>query len=70
MKAELEELEKLALAATPGPWRARFDEVLDANDYSLLMGGWFRRDADAAFIAALNPETVLRLIEQLREFTK
>lgn len=70
----LSELEQLAKAATPGPW-AIGDDSNDA--VWCVMSG---RDcvatcstetglhiADATFIAAANPETILRLIELLRD---
>ncbi|WP_437582708.1 ead/Ea22-like family protein [Paramicrobacterium sp. CJ85] len=68
---DLAELERLAKAATPGPWSwcakqtADGDSwaVLDSHDHALAMNtdGWV---LDAEFIAATDPQTVLALIER------
>ncbi|MBX3533368.1 MAG: ead/Ea22-like family protein [Xanthobacteraceae bacterium] len=77
-KVEHTELRELAEAATPGPWAATLDE-----NYSVVTGpdgaaialpdyetGICLEEADAAFIAAANPKTVLALLaerDRLRE---
>lgn len=90
MTIDLDELERLAKAATPGPWEASSDEPGDVviwgprEEWLANIGNWARqheeidpdraarqyvelRDAaDAAFIAAANPQTVLALVERLR----
>lgn len=82
---ELDEIERLAKAATPGPWRperepppvgnAWFDELptgavpIESRGTAFALGvavaGAARR-ADAEHIAALAPNTVLRLIAMAR----
>ena len=72
---KLDELEKLAKAATPGPWKVKFDiNVSDREGVSVLGAGgtdatahFDRNRNNATFIAAANPATVLRLVELLRE---
>jgi hypothetical protein len=77
----LAELERLARAATPGPWEAehRCHGRTAADDEAGGLGlevrgpepatdrGQFARGADAAFIAAAHPGTVLALVERVRE---
>lgn len=84
MTIDLDELERLAKAATPGPWHAFSQQkpweiydcrwavgsghmhalaVLDAPQTSAAL----RVKADAQHIAAANPETVLALVERVRE---
>lgn len=70
---DLGELRRLAEAATPGPWswhsRQTADcdswAVFDSNDSALAVNhdGWA---PDAEFIAATDPQTVLALIERVR----
>ena len=79
------ELERLCLAATPGPWHSESDTV--KNDpynrvryqvtavgktitqiyYSSFEGGTTNAGDDADYIAAVNPQTILAMIELLRE---
>ena len=77
---ELNRLEALARAATPGPWRAASaDEaggalVLVHGDGDSIagfdpVGPWISEEqakADLQFAAELNPSTVLRLIAECR----
>jgi hypothetical protein len=70
MTLDLSALERLAKAATPGPWRngadpCHFDspEVTDDKTFSYYV----KTDADAAFIAALSPSTALALIAHIRK---
>lgn len=77
---QIDELERLALAATPGPWAvdalqigARFNIELPDGSEAIAMSQQLagdrlgeKRGANAAFIAAANPQTVLALINQLR----
>lgn len=77
---QLDELERLALAATPGPWAvdalqigARFNIELPDGSEAVAMSQQLvgdrlsvQRGANADFIAAANPQTVLALISQLR----
>ena len=72
-----EELERLARAATPGPWvwehgelfnpeiREQHRRVIGSEPYE---GQWIDDEGpDAAFIAAANPATVLALLSANRE---
>ena len=72
-----EQLEQLAKAATPGPWKATVLSGEGSSNYAAIYpdtepgpapvfvtSGIDRRDAQ--FIAAANPEVILRLIEELR----
>lgn len=86
--SDLDKLEALASAATPGPWRKGKDpwngkplfvsDTLDGrgNPTSIIRApspewgeeqGFEITNADSAFIAAANPETVLKLIHRIRE---
>lgn len=59
---DLDELERLAKAATPGPWRkGRFDSVVDGEGF-LVAGDC----PDHDFIAACQPQAILALIEEVR----
>ena len=73
----IDNLARLAEAATPGPWEARRDDLNDevtvVHDqervfYVAGVGvyGMPRVMADAEFIAAANPAAILRLIEENR----
>lgn len=77
----LDQLEKLAKAATPGPWEVKpwlnKFKLVGAHDITGPKGEWIARDglypgangsreANANFIAAANPETVLKLIAVAR----
>lgn len=77
---DLDELERLAKAATPGPWRMvalsshygvthgdyRFPTVVYAHEgWDGYGNGSSRPNAD--YIAAANPATVLALIARVRE---
>lgn len=80
MKLNLNTLESVARAATPGPWRHETDEYGErykvaswayedetpgiCGDYSRK--SWPLCEADATFIATLNPQTVLALVEATR----
>ncbi len=63
-KLDLDELLKLAEAATPGPWR------LDSDDDRIIQTNHITRDiwhipksqSDMIFIAAANPQTISRLV--------
>lgn len=76
---ELENLEKLARAATPGPWRSDYcgdvwteaeKEKVDWHDEPVFKGiGTTPRGPDngtAKYIAAANPDTILKLIGEIR----
>ena len=69
---DLDELEKLAEAATPGTWDAVLhahgtgvendDEQLFIEQYGLTYAA---NPSDALFIAAANPQAVLELVERV-----
>jgi hypothetical protein len=67
------ELEALAKAATPGKWRAWFTRRRSPEIYTDPCGamndriGSTLRKNDAAFIAAANPATILKLIARQQE---
>jgi hypothetical protein len=71
---DLDELETLAKAATPGPWTHKSD--INGLSNFVYKGSGMRRqvartlklsdDSDAAFIAALNPAVALALIAEVR----
>lgn len=81
---QIDELERLALAATPGPWAvdalkigARFNIELPDGTEAIAMSQQLvgdrlseQRGANADFIAAANPQTVLALVNQLRASLK
>lgn len=71
---QLDELERLARAATPGPWEA-FDNhivrpavgAVEVDTGNPMIGD---SSNDTAYIAATNPKTVLALIERVRELER
>ena len=70
---DLDTLEALAQAATPGPWRhpgrALVVSRVDSSEplvCDCLSEQFAQAPKDAAFIAAANPATVLKLIAELR----
>jgi len=67
---DLDSLEALAKAATPGPWRVHGIDVYTDDDSSMVANGSYcdaqGGENDTAFIAAANPQTVLELIRHLR----
>lgn len=69
-EAELDALVELAGAATPGPWEVKDESNVWGTD-NWIVEGWCdygptTAPADAAYIAAANPATVLRLVEDVR----
>lgn len=85
MTIDLDELERLAKVATPGPWRwwtscsfRRLSSDETGSDGDVLHAVVHRdgvsdiqgSDADREFIAAANPETVLALVKRVRELEK
>lgn len=66
MSIDLDHLESLAKAATPGPWDYGACEVfLKGTDFWPVIATC-RNEDDLAFIAAANPAVVLELIAELR----
>lgn len=77
LRAQLNEDERIAKAATPGPWwvdSSIHTESINAGDGTSVIGGarWgdeasvFESDEDAAHIAAHDPARVLREIDAKR----
>lgn len=79
--SDLDELERLAKAATPGPWEVdgdgrdicgfagRLGAANGEPPYEITENNGFMRNsmaADAAFISAANPTVVLELVRRLR----
>lgn len=76
---DLDELRKLANAATPGPWQANSDDIWgdrDSDGWTVVAmcpcpksphGSARRLDwgRDASFIAAANPSTILALLDEI-----
>lgn len=73
---ELDELERLAKAATPGPWSYYRDSCAQCEkdgtaeyDIPEIEPGWHARfgdEANAAFIASANPAAILALLSLAR----
>lgn len=71
----LDELERLAEAATPGPWTAEYDNDVGPNDegfwefYSIraIRAQFHGEESDARFVAACDPSTILALVREVRE---
>ena len=64
---DLDELERLARAATPGPWRYEPHGMTWAGDTWLQAEGLDgNAEANALYFAAIAPEVVLYLIECVR----
>jgi len=78
--SSLEKLEALAKAATPGPWRAHLStedissywvietgKVLTVCDFEGADFGPKTEEANAAYIAAANPQAILSLLAEHRQ---
>lgn len=71
--ADLDDLERKADAATPGPWECRVTPIIECSTLRWAQGDMAdpgRHEADAAFIAAANPATVKALIAEIRRLRK
>ena len=68
--AEWDDLARLAEAATPGDWEVRRDSgcswIAAGSDEDPTVIADYLTVADAEFIAAANPTTILRLIRELQ----
>lgn len=66
----LEELKRLAEAATPGPWTfkqtPKYGKVIELQQHMPMA----LSPKDAKFIAALNPATALELLDEIERLTK
>ncbi len=76
---DLNELERLARAATPGPWKACdgrgpgvavFWDAPEQDDNFVFYDETGGRHRDAAYIAAASPNVVLQLIARVRELER
>jgi len=68
MKTNIEELKRLAEAATPGPWIKRgYVLGIGCGVDGVTAVAHHTTSADAAYIAAANPAAVLELIQQRDE---
>ena len=68
MTIDLEALESLAKAATPGPWNI----VRDPDGYTHYIGPSLVTQVrdDAAYIAAVSPDVVFELVAEVRRHRK
>ena len=66
MSMNLDELERKARAATPGPWADDGCTVTHGHPMDQIVDYVYSRD-DAAFIAAASPDVVLELVRRVRE---
>jgi hypothetical protein len=66
---DLDKLEALARAATPGPWTNGWPAIPFEDAVERIFAEDVHTREDAAFIAAANPATVLQLIELARRST-
>jgi hypothetical protein len=67
---DLDGLAALAQAATPGPWVVSLDGVYEADmsaRITRVSGNPEVAHADAAFIAACDPDTILALVERAKD---
>ena len=73
IELNLDELERLAKAATPGPWEMRATEwsryavQKSQPDWGAVADTSISHESDMAFISAANPAVVLELVRRLRE---
>jgi len=68
---KLDELEKIALAATPGPWEEDFMLVRKRMEtYSMRIASVGQIEEDTRYIATFNPETVLKMIDKLKRYER
>jgi hypothetical protein len=71
MNADLDRLERLAKAATPGPWElgdGGWGVYVTTADGTEVVSREWTGPQDAAHIAASDPATVLELIAELRKY--
>lgn len=76
MTPEAENLRKLAIRATPGPWikTTRFCEAMISTKKNGLLfpalGNSEGAHADAEYIAAANPKAILALTDEIARLTR
>lgn len=70
---DLDELERLALAATPGPWHADKYGIAGDEDFTTPVVSWdyawcecADEEANKPYIAAASPDVLLALIARVR----
>ena len=66
MSMNIEELKRLAEAATPGPW-AHGVTWIEHLGGIVMLGNTARSKQDVAYVAAANPAAILELIRQRDE---
>jgi hypothetical protein len=77
MSVDLDEIERLAKEATPGPWTSSIETDPETDKPGIIwadaghhcIGDMYATD-DADYIAAVNPSVVLELIAELREYRR
>lgn len=62
---DLKELRRLAIQATPGPWKANYCEIRDTADKMIIYDEGGHSSEDAAYIAAANPAVILALLDRV-----
>lgn len=72
MNIDLDKLEQVARAATPGPWASVHHAVVEANGGHLICpvsdtrGKYEYERGNRDYIAALSPDVVIELVRRLR----
>jgi hypothetical protein len=66
--SDYEALREAAEKATPGPWRRSGSWIMAPSRYLVALWGegWKVEEADATYIAAANPTTILALLDRLQ----
>ena len=67
MSMNIEELKRLAEAATPGPWSSHPNGYYGVHSNTGTICSTGEKIADALYIAAANPAAILELIQQRDE---
>lgn len=68
MAVDLDKLEAVAKAATPGPWRVDPNQhgIVRFND-DVTTGFMIGRAQNATYVALANPAAILELVERVRK---
>ena len=78
IKKHLDQIEKCARDATPGPWRVGYNDgsgryshggycMTTGDDYMYHTSGCCGTEQDAKHIAQMNPQETLKLVDIVRE---
>ena len=76
MSKTLEQIEALARGATPGPWESNEDGVVvdrPGERYRVILSSNIydtKRARDSAYVAAVSPDVILRLVEIVKAAEK